>query len=56
MNPGGKRNQLRPSWWSVSSEGQSWLSTVRQRATQKSSAAAKSGTRFGIKQVKKKSL
>jgi len=56
MNPGGKRNQPRTSWWSVSSEGQNWLSRVRQRATQKSSAAAKSGTRFGIKQVKSKSL
>jgi hypothetical protein len=56
MNPGGKRNQPRSSWWSVSSEGQNWLSTVRQRVTKKPSGAAKPGARFGIKQAKNRSL
>ncbi|MCP4002369.1 MAG: hypothetical protein GY727_15800 [Gammaproteobacteria bacterium] len=56
MNSEGKRNQLRQSWWSASSEGQSWLSRVRQRVARQSSAAAKPDTRFGATQVKSKSV
>jgi hypothetical protein len=56
MNPVGKRNQLRSSWWSLSSEGQNWLSSVLQRPRKKASAASTSAVRFGIKQTKNSGL
>ena len=56
MNPGGKGNQQRSSWWSASETRTGWMGSVRQKLARNKAGSRNPKAAIGVTHPRKKGV